>query len=89
LGFVLNSPRDVTQRGSHISLGHADGWRIDQALIYDKNVLPDFRKPDNIRIGIAPLYNSFVDIYEAVSRMKQIVDENIFERYSRDVPVVT
>ena len=89
LGFVLNSPRDVTQRGSHISLGHVDGWRIDQALIHDKNVLPDFRKPDNIRIGIAPIYNSFVDIYEAVARMKQIVDENIFEKYSRDVPVVT
>ena len=89
LGFVLNSPRDVTQRGSHISLGHVDGWRIDQALIHDKNVLPDFRKPDNIRIGIAPIYNSFVDIYEAVARMKQIVDENIFEKYGRDVPVVT
>ena len=89
LGFVLNSSRDVTQRGSHISLGHADGWRIDQALIHDKNVLPDFRKPDNIRIGIAPIYNSFVNIYESVARMKQIVDENIFEKYGRDVPVVT
>ncbi len=88
-GFVLNSPRDVARRGSHISLGHVDGWRIDQALIHDKNVLPDFRKPDNIRIGIAPIYNSFVDIYEAVARMKQIVEERIYEKYDSDAPLVT
>jgi kynureninase len=59
LGYTLNSPRDVAWRGSHISLGHVEGWRIDQALIHRMNTLPDFRQPDNIRLGIAPLYNTF------------------------------
>lgn len=89
LGFTLNSPRDGAQRGSHISLGHPEGLRIDLALINDMNVLPDFRAPDNIRLGIAPLYTTFSDIHAAVMRLKQIVDERIYERYSSDAPVVT
>ncbi len=53
LGFSLNTPRDARSRGSHVSIGHPEGWRIDQALIEEMRVLPDFRKPDNIRLGIA------------------------------------
>lgn len=44
LGFRLNSPRDPAERGSHVSLGHADGLRINLALIHDQKVLPDFRR---------------------------------------------
>ena len=54
LGVTLNSPRDYRQRGSHVSIGHAEALRIDRALIEDLNVIPDFRSPDNIRLGIAP-----------------------------------
>jgi kynureninase len=89
LGFSLNSPRDGARRGSHISLGHAEGLRIDLALINDMQVLPDFRAPDNIRLGIAPLYNSFADIHAAVVRMERVVHEGIYERYANDAPVVT
>lgn len=88
LGFRLNSPRDPQLRGSHVSFGHDESLRIDLALINDMNVLPDFRQPDTIRFGIAPLYNTFVEIHTAVDRLCRIVDERLYERY--DVrPVVT
>lgn len=89
LGFTLNSPRDSRWRGSHISLGHAEAWRIDQALIHEMKVLPDFRKPDNLRLGITPLYTSFEDIYWAVMRMKQVVTEQHYLRYAQDNTKVT
>jgi kynureninase len=89
LGFTLNSPRTSDCRGSHISLGHTEAWRIDQALIHTMDVLPDFRKPDNIRLGITPLYTSFVDIYQAVMRIKQVVTEQLYLHYSQDNNKVT
>lgn len=89
LGYALNSPRDVAVRGSHISLGHPEGLRIARTLIEQMNVLPDFRAPDNIRIGIAPLYNSFADIHTAVQRMAQVVAERLYERQPTSAPIVT
>lgn len=89
LGFTLNSPRAAAQRGSHVSLGHAEGLRIDLALIHDMKVLPDFRRPDNIRIGIAPIYTSFVELYTAVMRIKQVVEEKLYEKYPQEAPKVT
>ena len=89
LGFALNTPRDPQWRGSHISLGHAEGLRIDLALINDLGVLPDFRAPDNIRLGIAPLYTSYRDIHTAVGRLRRSVEERLYERYSAEAPVVT
>ncbi len=89
LGFSLNSPLVVQQRGSHISLGHAEGLRIDLTLLNDLNVLPDFRAPDNIRLGIAPLYTSFLDIHTTVMRLQQIVTEKLYEKYPNETPIVT
>ncbi|MBX3010823.1 MAG: kynureninase [Caldilineaceae bacterium] len=83
LGFVLNSPRASQWRGSHLSLGHPEAWRIDQALIHARQVLPDFREPDNIRLGITPLYTSFVELYEAVMRIKQVVHQGLYLSYSQ------
>lgn len=88
-GFVLNSPRNVQRRGSHVSLGHAEGLRIDLALLNDMQVIPDFRAPDNIRLGLAPLYTSFRDIHRAVMRLCRIVDEGIFKKYAAEPPTVT
>ncbi len=89
LGYALNSPRDPQQRGSHISLGHPEGLRIARTLIDELNVLPDFRAPDNIRLGIAPLYNTFADIHTAVQRMAQVVAERLYERQPKSAAVVT
>ena len=89
LGFTLNTPREADRRGSHVSLGHAEGLRIDQALIHEMNVLPDFRPPDTIRLGIAPIYTSFRDIHTAVMRLQKVVIDRLYEKYPRQAPVVT
>ncbi len=89
LGVTLNSPRDSSVRGSHVSLGHADALRIDQALIEEMNVIPDFRYPDNIRFGVSPLYTSFAEIEEGVMRFKRVLDEGIHMKYSSERPTVT
>jgi kynureninase len=88
LGFTLNSPRAANQRGSHVSLGHLEGMRIDLALL-DGNIVPDFRAPDNVRLGIAPLYTSFHDIYATITYMRRIVEEKLYEKYPSSAPVIT
>lgn len=89
LGVTLNSPRDPAQRGSHVSLGHPEALRIDRALIEEMNVIPDFRYPDNLRLGIAPLYTSFADIYEGLTRLQTVLVERRFEKYPAERPEVT
>ncbi|MEM7032747.1 MAG: kynureninase [Chloroflexota bacterium] len=81
LGYRFNSPENSQQRGSHISLGHEHAFAIDQALIHELNVIPDFRPPDNIRLGITPLYTRFVDIYQLVMRLREAVVENVYTKY--------
>ena len=80
-GFSLGSPRVPARRGSHVSLRHPDAYRINRALIDEMDVIPDFREPDNLRLGLAPLYTSYVDLWEAVDRIRRVVEEgrhNIF-----------
>jgi kynureninase len=89
LGFVLGSPRDPARRGSHISVRHEEGYRINRALIQEMQVLPDFREPDNIRLGLAPLYTSFAEVWEAVDRIRRVVDEERHRGYSLERLVVT
>ncbi len=89
LGFQLNSPRDPAWRGSHISIGHPEGWRINRALIEQMQVLPDFRAPDNIRLGITPLYTTFDEIRQAVQRLRTVVEERLYEQYPAERPAVT
>jgi kynureninase len=81
LGFVLGSPTDPAQRGSHVSIRHREGYRISQVLIEEMGVLPDFREPDNIRLGLAPLYTSFAEVWEAVDRIRRVVAERRYLRY--------
>lgn len=93
LGFSIASPADVRQRGSHISISHAEGYRISQAMIKphdsSKIIVPDFRPPDNIRLGIAPLYNTFIELVDCVERIWKIVTEEQFKSYSNERETVT
>ncbi len=89
LGVRLNSPRDPGRRGSHVSLGHPEGLRIDLALIHDMRVIPDFRYPDNIRLGLAPLYTSFTEIHEGIMRLRRVIVERLYEKYPTERPEVT
>ncbi|HEY7076233.1 MAG TPA: kynureninase [Solirubrobacteraceae bacterium] len=74
LGFSVGSPRDPSARGSHVSLRHAEAWPICRALIERAAVVPDFRGPDSVRLGVAPLYTRFVDVWDAVDRLHGLVE---------------
>lgn len=93
LGFDLGSPERDNERGSHISIKHRNGYGICKSLM-DENrngfvVIPDFRPPDNIRLGLAPLYNSFEEVLKAVTEIENIVTNNLYESYERGNDPVT
>ena len=71
LGFELGTPREAARRGSHVSLRHPRAWTFTRALI-DARVTPDFRGPDSIRLGVAPLYTSFAEVWDALDRLRAI-----------------
>jgi kynureninase len=89
LGFILGTPRIPEQRGSHVSLRHPEGYRINRALIDELNVIPDFREPDNIRFGLAPLYTTFEEIWQTVERIRIVRQEKRYEKYPKDRLTVT
>jgi kynureninase len=93
LGFSLASPKDSNSRGSHISIQHFEGYRINKAMIspkiISKKIIPDFRPPNNIRLGIAPLYNSFTDMIETVERIKNIILTKEYELFDNTKLQVT
>ena len=89
LGFGVATPRDPTRRGSHVSLSHDFAWPITRAMIEGANVIPDFRTPDNIRIGLSPLYTRFVDIHTAVGRIRRLVESGAHRAFVGATATVT
>lgn len=78
LGFTLNTPRDPEMRGGHVSLIHEEAELISIALRERKNVIPDYRTPDSIRLAMSPLTNTYQEIYEGFSRIRDLVEENTY-----------
>lgn len=78
-GFGLATPRDAQQRGSQVSLTHEQGYAIVQALIA-QGVIGDFRAPDILRFGFAPLYLRHVDIWDAVAALRDVMDTGAWRR---------
>jgi kynureninase len=78
-GLILASPRDSDRRGSQVAFRHAEGHAIIQALIA-RGVLGDFRAPDLARFGFAPLYLRFVDLWDAVEILRQLLQERAWDR---------
>ncbi|HWQ13673.1 MAG TPA: kynureninase [Roseiflexaceae bacterium] len=89
LGFTLGSPRDPSRRGSHVSVRHPLGYQINRALIEEMHVLPDFREPDNLRLGLSPLTTSFAAVWEGVERIRRVVAEGRHLRYPATRSAVT
>ncbi|HEY0444304.1 MAG TPA: hypothetical protein VGC90_08785, partial [Candidatus Limnocylindrales bacterium] len=71
LGFALGTPRDPSRRGAHIAILHPDARRLCGALIA-RNVIPDFREPDSIRLGLSPLSTSFRDVWLGLSTLREL-----------------
>jgi kynureninase len=71
LGFELGSPRDPARRGAHVSVRHADARSLTRDLI-EAGVVPDFRAPDSIRLGLSPLTTSFTDVARGIGVLRDL-----------------
>jgi kynureninase len=79
LGATLASPADPERRGAHVSVAHPSAWPWCRALAERALVVGDFRPPDVIRLGPAPLYTRFVDVFDAVERMAEVLEAGVEE----------
>lgn len=75
----LLSPRDPSARGSHLAFGHPNGYEIVQALI-ERGTIGDFREPDVMRFGFAPLYMRFVDVWRAAEMLVEVIQTRAWDR---------
>ena len=76
-GFTLASPRDGTRRGAHVTLRHDHAWQISQALI-DAGVIGDYRVPDRLRLGPAPIATGFTEVFDAMERLRDIAESKSY-----------
>jgi kynureninase len=88
LGLVLATPRDPERRGSQVSYLHPQGYPVVRALA-DRGVMGDYREPDFVRFGFAPLYLRYVDVYDAAATLAEVLGEELWrdERYAQRLTV--
>ncbi|MEU9832553.1 hypothetical protein AB0D67_13565 [Streptosporangium sp. NPDC048047] len=88
-GLELASPRDPERRGSQVGFGRPEGCPVMRALI-DRGVHGDFRAPDLLRFGFAPLRIGFADVHDAATALAEVLGREPWrdERYRRR-PAVT
>ncbi len=79
LGLTLATTRDAEQRGSQVSFAHAEGYAVMQALIA-RGIIGDYRAPDLIRFGLTPLYLRYVDVFDAVAILADILRHRHWDR---------
>lgn len=79
LGLEVASPRDAVQRGSQVSIRHKEAYRVMRALI-DRGVIGDFRTPDLMRFGFASLYTRYVDVFDAVRCLREVLATRAWQR---------
>jgi kynureninase len=88
LGVEVASPREAKIRGSQVSLRHQEAYRVMRALI-DRGVIGDFRTPDLLRFGFSALYTRYVDVFDAVRRLREVLTSRAWDRpeYAKRLPV--
>lgn len=74
----LVTPRDHACRGSQVSIAHPHGYAVMQALIA-RGVIGDYREPHILRFGFTPLYTRFVDVWDAVDTLADILDREAYD----------
>lgn len=80
LGYKLLTSRNPKERGGHISIGHPDAARICVALRKFANVIPDYRTPNAIRLAIAPLPTSYVEVWDGFQRIRDLTQTRQYEK---------
>jgi len=89
LGFTLLTSRNPQERGGHISIGHPDAARICVALREFADVIPDYRTPNSIRLAIAPLPTSYVEVWDGFARIRDLVSSRQYEKIEKTDSRVT
>lgn len=79
LGYTLLTSRNPQERGGHISIGHPDAAKICVALRKISNVIPDYRAPNAIRLAIAPLPTSYLEVWEGFRRIKELTESGEYK----------
>ncbi len=79
LGVEVVGPREAERRGSQVSLRHKEGYRVMRALI-DRGIIGDFRTPDLMRFGFAALYTRYVDVFDAVRGLREVLTTRAWDR---------
>ena len=70
LGVTVASPREHARRGGHVTLRH-EGFRVVTQRLWDRGVIPDFRAPDGLRIGPAPLSTRFTEVWDGLEAVRE------------------
>jgi kynureninase len=73
-GFGVETPRDARSRGAHVAITHPDAEAIAASLRAEARVVPDDRPPDVVRIGPAPAYTRFVDVWDGLDRLRRLME---------------
>jgi kynureninase len=68
----IGSPRDPSRRGSHVTLEHPE-FGVAIARLWELGVIPDFRPPDGLRIGLSPLSTSFAEVYRGLLAVREVL----------------
>jgi kynureninase len=87
-GVTVASPRPTGRRGAHVTLAHPQAWRISQALIA-RGVIGDYRTPDRLRLGPAPAYTRFTDVWDALDILRRIMTDKTYLNVPAARSVVT
>ncbi len=78
--LALISPRDAMRRGAQVAFTHPTGSHAIISALIAEGVIGDFRAPDILRFGFAPLYTRFVDVWNAVDRLADILDQRRWDK---------
>jgi len=88
LGFALASPRDPRRRGAHVTLRHPAAWQVCQAAAA-AGVVGDYRPPGRLRLGPAPAYTRYVDVWDGLDRLRRLVAADAHLAYPAEPARVT
>jgi len=78
-GLTLNSPRNAQERGSQVSFCFEEGYGVIQAMA-ERGVIGDFRAPDNMRFGFAPLYIDEHDVMTAATHLEEVISNRLWDQ---------
>jgi kynureninase len=78
-GLKLAGPRNMAERGAHVSFHHAEGYAVMQAMIARK-VIGDFRAPDIVRFGFSALYNTHVEVFDAAQMLLEVLATRAWDK---------